>query len=772
MKAQNVPADKVQSQTNPLLDSALAAAARGWPVFPLHDVASGRCSCGGQKNCRPGKHPRIRAWQHKATTDPEQIRRWWTTWPNANVALATGPESGIVALDVDGPTGARTLQALILKHGVFPPTLTNRTGRGGLHYVYRYPADRDVPNSEGTVGPGLDVRGRGGYILWPPSRTDHGFYSRQTDKAASDPAPWPDWLHALTLPRAPEPTSAAPIPPARPTSAPHVNGQAGGRPGPEQRAVEYLARCAAALSGQNGHKQTFRVARAVVYGFDVGPDVGFRLLWERWNPLCVPPWTDKELRHKCADADAKPFNKPRGYLLNESRPRAGAGTGKIGQIRPYIAPASENGAADGACDGAETGPAGSDGGAPDDRPTIPAPPPVPIAEPIDHVLDGLKSKTNGQARPRQGGAKEREPGQAGRGPADPPGPPRGGGGGGGGEPPDGPQLRALASVKERKPEWLWPGRIQRGAINFLEGSKCQGKTTIAAAVAASMTGGPLLPGQAKRADGDVLFLTVESCLESAIKPRMRVAGADPKRVHYLEQPGKPGRPYALSLPADLTLLERFIRREGIRLVVLDPWTSFTAPGFNLKDERDARFLLEQLGGVLAETGAAALLIRHLRKYSSGPALDQGLGSAGVAATARAVNCAYTDPDRKGGHVLAVVAANEAKPAPSLTYDLVPEAGAVRVRWTGETGLDADQLADGRSDATERDRLGRATRFLRSELSNGRQKTTILQERAQQAAVAWRTVERAKVELGVEAEANWEVDRIVWYWKLPPGVSKE
>jgi hypothetical protein len=88
-------------------------------------------------------------------------------------------------------------------------------------------------------------------------------------------------------------------------------------PDVQSRAVAYLAACPPAISGQGGHDQTFEVARAIVYGFDLGVEEGFDLLWKHYNPRCQPPWSDPELRHKCEDADTKPFDKPRGYLLQK-----------------------------------------------------------------------------------------------------------------------------------------------------------------------------------------------------------------------------------------------------------------------------------------------------------------------------------------------------------------------------------------------------------------------------------------------------------------------
>ena len=69
-------------------EAALAYAAAGWPVVPLHvaDPVRG-CSCGAGKGCpRPGKHPRSRHGVKDATRAPKQIRAWWDKWPDANIA--------------------------------------------------------------------------------------------------------------------------------------------------------------------------------------------------------------------------------------------------------------------------------------------------------------------------------------------------------------------------------------------------------------------------------------------------------------------------------------------------------------------------------------------------------------------------------------------------------------------------------------------------------------------------------------------------------------
>ncbi len=129
----------------------------------------------------------------------------------------------------------------------------------------------------------------------------------------------------------------APVPPK---PSPFVM-RASNDPGPDvvTRAIAYLAECAPAVSGQAGHSAALNAARAVVYGFDLGPEAGFSLLDAHYNPRCQPPWSERELRHKCRQADTVPYEKPRGWLLLEGA-NGHAGNGAVkpatGKAEPAI----------------------------------------------------------------------------------------------------------------------------------------------------------------------------------------------------------------------------------------------------------------------------------------------------------------------------------------------------------------------------------------------------------------------------------------------------
>ena len=70
--------DKTPIIPMPSIEAALACAARGWSVFPVHSLCDGACSCGNPKCGSAGKHPRTKHGHKDATRDEQQIHAFWT----------------------------------------------------------------------------------------------------------------------------------------------------------------------------------------------------------------------------------------------------------------------------------------------------------------------------------------------------------------------------------------------------------------------------------------------------------------------------------------------------------------------------------------------------------------------------------------------------------------------------------------------------------------------------------------------------------------------
>jgi hypothetical protein len=183
--------------------AALDYAARGLAVFPLWNCVDGVCLCGDGATCgSPGKHPRTARGLKDATLRPEAIRAWWRRWPDANIGLPAG-DNGYAIVDVDPRHGGDdNLRALARwahkRHGVdLYATHTVHTGSGGLHLYYRQPPGGIKTIARAFGADGLDTRGRGGYVVAPPSIHATGRPYTLRGHLAGQPAPWPAILTRL-----------------------------------------------------------------------------------------------------------------------------------------------------------------------------------------------------------------------------------------------------------------------------------------------------------------------------------------------------------------------------------------------------------------------------------------------------------------------------------------------------------------------------------------------------------------------------------------------
>ena len=174
--------------------------------LPIFGVSGRICRCKDGANCTssPGKHPNynlVANGSKNASDSKDVLRHWKTQSSRDNLAIATGlplPDGGFLGvLDVDPRNGGdRTLYAFLEKNGQLPETVTTETGRGdgGRHYYFRM---AEEPSSC-AIGPGLDFKGVGGYVLCEPSiHVEGGTYmwAMGLDPDSVPIATCPDWLY-------------------------------------------------------------------------------------------------------------------------------------------------------------------------------------------------------------------------------------------------------------------------------------------------------------------------------------------------------------------------------------------------------------------------------------------------------------------------------------------------------------------------------------------------------------------------------------------------
>ncbi len=166
-----------------IFDTLCSYADKGFPVVPIFGIADDLgCKCPDGNRCARsrGKHPHRGLAGNgvkNATLDKEVLKDWSRRNVGGNWAIATGqplPDGGyLVVLDVDPRNlGNETLQDFEERWGPLPDTVREITGGGGAHHLFR----SKTPIACRTVGPGLDLKAGGGFIVCSPSRHASGAY--------------------------------------------------------------------------------------------------------------------------------------------------------------------------------------------------------------------------------------------------------------------------------------------------------------------------------------------------------------------------------------------------------------------------------------------------------------------------------------------------------------------------------------------------------------------------------------------------------------------
>jgi hypothetical protein len=182
---------QAQANVPTVLEAAFDYARCGIPVFPCNPIDKKPLTANGFKD---------------ATRDETQILAWWQQYPNAMIGAQMGPASGMWAVDLDlDPArkidGKATLDQLVAQRGALPTTWVSITPRGGRHLIFAWDPNVEIRNSASKIGPGIDVRGNGGYICLPPSHNATGGTYQWEPGGPQNAALAPPWLITLAKAR-------------------------------------------------------------------------------------------------------------------------------------------------------------------------------------------------------------------------------------------------------------------------------------------------------------------------------------------------------------------------------------------------------------------------------------------------------------------------------------------------------------------------------------------------------------------------------------------
>lgn len=163
-----------------MLDEAINLANKGFRIIPCL-----------------GKKPVIQKWQKNALSNIEEIKKQWEK-KDYNIGILTGKDGGnIVVIDCDikeDINGINNLQNYLKEIGIkLPNTLSATSGKGGKHYYFK--TNIDIKTRTNYPCKGVDIRGKGGLIIAPPSIHENG--NRYKWNNSFDIAPLPPILETI-----------------------------------------------------------------------------------------------------------------------------------------------------------------------------------------------------------------------------------------------------------------------------------------------------------------------------------------------------------------------------------------------------------------------------------------------------------------------------------------------------------------------------------------------------------------------------------------------
>lgn len=270
----------MSTEISVLHQAARDYALSGIPVFP--------CIEGG-------KAPAVENGFKDATTDLAQIDAWWTRNPNYNIAIEPA-RVGWCVIDLDPPVGEESWAELIAEHGSPPDTFEVRTPRGGRHIYFA----GELGPTVSKLGKKIDTRGRGSYVLVPPSRVgeDGASYEVSRDVVV---APLPAWIDQAI--RRDRERAKAAVEELDTASA-------------VARVTSLLSNAAkrgdVAVEGEGGNDRTYKIATECL-NLGVSEPVAIQLISDHWNLHCIPPWSVDELTTIVSNAASYAQNEPAAW---------------------------------------------------------------------------------------------------------------------------------------------------------------------------------------------------------------------------------------------------------------------------------------------------------------------------------------------------------------------------------------------------------------------------------------------------------------------------
>ncbi len=348
----------------------------------------------------------------------------------------------------------------------------------------------------------------------------------------------------------------------------------------------------------------------------------------------------------------------------------------------------------------------------------------------------------------------------------------------GGDPVQSVDLICGSDIKPEPVEWFWDGWLAAGKVHILGGAPGTGKTSIAMALAATVTTGGRWPDGTRSPVGNVVIWSGEDAPEDVLVPRLLQSDADVNRVYFVGDVRENGEKRSFDPARDIKPLRRKLAVLGsVKLLIVDPIVSAVAGDSHKNAE--VRRSLQPLADLAASMRFALVGITHFSKGTSGrEPVERLTGSLAFGALARVVMVAAKHQEQgEDGRTTRVFIRAKSNIGPDdggFEYGLHqaelkthPGIFVSSVLWGKVLEGSAREIlatADTTGDDGEGGTLPDAKQFLSDLLSDGPMPVNAIKADANGAGYSWATIKRAKKALGIKPSK--EGMKSGWVWQMP------
>lgn len=325
-----------------------------------------------------------------------------------------------------------------------------------------------------------------------------------------------------------------------------------------------------------------------------------------------------------------------------------------------------------------------------------------------------------------------------------------------------------SEITERPIRWLWPGYIPLGKVTLLAGRPKTAKSTLLCDLAARVSRGHPMPyaDRASARRGRVVLCMAEDDPEDMTVPRLRAAGADLDMIDIVRCVRSDRGDRGLDIARDIAALDDRCKSGEVVLIVLDPIMSFIGADTDTNNDASTRYALWPIKSLAERYGVAVVFNHHQRKDSGDDLQAAAMGSTAFTGVPRATFAVCHDPSDKERKLIICTGMNVGPEPMTLAFAVRSSevADASIIAWADKP-LDLDergyrQLVREQASRDAGSELTKAIDFLDRILGPGPMASKTLEGFARGEAIAERTLDRARKELGCTrkklADGTWMV----------------